>query len=170
VVIGPSLRQMPGLELTEKLRKETLDPLPEVIVLTGQQDDADLSQVLRSGASGLLGDDAGRDELALAVRAVARGQAMLGPHATERLMTWFRERTPPDEERSELLGNTVLTPREREILILTAQGLSTEDIASKLYISTTTVRTHLYRLRSKLQLRDRAQLVSFAFRSGIVEE
>jgi Response regulator containing a CheY-like receiver domain and an HTH DNA-binding domain len=64
---------------------------------------------------------------------------------------------------------TSLTTREHEILLLTAQGMSTEDIAVKLYISVATVRTHLYRLRCKLQLRDRAQLVSFAYRAGLVK-
>jgi DNA-binding NarL/FixJ family response regulator len=170
VVVGPSLGAMPGLELVRKLGDEAVEPAPRMIVLTTRETDEGLSEALRSGASGLLADDVSRAELALAIRAVARGQAMLGPHAAERLMTWFRQENPPDRDRPELPPGVVLTPREREILVLTAQGMSTEDIAARLYISTTTVRTHLYRLRSKLQLRDRAQIVSFAFRAGLVRD
>jgi DNA-binding NarL/FixJ family response regulator len=170
VVTGLNLQQMSGLELVQRLGAAGLDPAPQIIVLTTDNTDERLAEVLHAGVSGLLADDVSRDELTLAVRAVARGQAMLGPRAAERLMTWFRDHSAHTEDRVPMPEGAVLTPREREILMLTAQGLSTEDIAGKLYISTTTVRTHLYRLRSKLQLRDRAQLVSFAFRAGIVAE
>lgn len=168
VVTGLNLRLMSGLDLVRRLGVAGIDPAPQIIVLTTENTDESLAEVLHAGVSGLLADDVSREELALAVRAVARGQAMLSPRATQRLMTWFREYKPHAETKVPIPEGALLTPREREILMLTAHGLSAEEIAVKLYISTTTVRTHIYRLRSKLQLRDRAQLVSFAFRAGIV--
>lgn len=169
VITGTNLRDIGGLELVQKMRAADLEPAPQFIVLTTSMSDEKISEVLHAGVTGLLAEDASREELILAVRAVARGQAMLGSRAAQRLMTWFRDQGTGAERSADMPAGTVLTPREREILKLSAGGLSTDDIAEKLYISTTTVRTHLYRLRVKLQLRDRAQLVSFAFRTGIVD-
>ncbi|TDB78264.1 response regulator transcription factor [Micromonospora sp. KC723] len=168
VVTGARLHQVPAADLVRRLRQEPLDPPPRVIVFALSAIDDHLADVLYAGASGLLGDDAGREEMAMAIRAVARGHAMLGPRIAQRLMEWFRESRSPARSRVDLPVGTVLTPREKEILTLAAHGLSTDDIATKLFIGTATVRTHLYRLQMKLQLKDRAQLVSFAFRAGIV--
>jgi DNA-binding NarL/FixJ family response regulator len=123
---------------------------------------------LHAGARALLAEDASRAELVLAVRAVARGDAMLGGSVARRLVELFREcRGPVVRERLPLAAD--LTAREHEILLLTAEGLSTQDIARRLLIGAATVRTHVYRLRCKLQVKDRAQLVSLAYRTGLVE-
>jgi DNA-binding NarL/FixJ family response regulator len=98
---------------------------------------------------------------------VANGQAMLAPAVALRLVNWFRRRdTQPEAALSKVVGT--LTPREREVLLLLGQGMQPEDIAGKLFIGVTTVRTHIYRLRGKLDLKDRAQLVSFAYRAGLM--
>jgi DNA-binding NarL/FixJ family response regulator len=169
VVTGLQLEYMHGVDLIRKLHKENLDPKPRIIVYALTDVDETFADVLHAGASGLLADDASREELAMAIRAVARGQAMLGPRVAQRLMEWFREQDTPARAKADLPVGTVLTPREKEILLLTAHGMSTEDIAEELFIGAATVRTHLYRLRCKLQLKDRAQLVSFAYRAGLVD-
>jgi DNA-binding NarL/FixJ family response regulator len=169
VVTGLHLQHIQGLDLLRKLQKENLDPPPRTIVFALTDIDETLADVLHAGASGLLADDASCEELAFAIRAVARGQSMLGPRVAQRLMEWFREFDVQSKAKVDLPVGTILTPREKEILLLIAHGMSTEDIAEELYIGTATVRTHLYRLRCKLQLKDRAQLVSFAYRAGLVE-
>jgi DNA-binding NarL/FixJ family response regulator len=169
VVTGLRLGYMHGVELVRRLRKETLDPAPRVIVYAVTDIDETFADVVNAGASGLLADDASREELALGIRAVARGQAMLGPRVAQRLMDWFRDQDSHARAKAEVPVGAMLTPREKEILLLAARGMSTDDIASELYIGTATVRTHLYRLRCKLQLKDRAQLVSFAYRAGLVQ-
>ncbi|WP_067503785.1 response regulator transcription factor [Actinoplanes sp. TFC3] len=169
VVTGIQLDHIDGVELIRRLARETLDPAPRIIVFAIKDIDERVTEVLHAGANGLLADDASREELAMAIRAVARGQSMLGPRIAHRLMEWFREHDVQSKVKADMPIGTVLTPREKEILTLTAHGMSTEDIAAELYIGTATVRTHLYRLRCKLQLKDRAQLVSFAFRAGLVE-
>jgi DNA-binding NarL/FixJ family response regulator len=168
VVTGLQLEHMQGVELVRKLKKESLDPAPRMIVFAVSDVEEILADVLHAGASGLLADDASREEMAMAIRAVARGQAMLGPRVAQRLMDWFREHDAQPRMKAELPIGTTLTVREKEILLLTARGMSTEDISGELFIGTATVRTHLYRLRRKLHLKDRAQLVSFAYRAGFV--
>ncbi|HLL65854.1 MAG TPA: response regulator transcription factor [Micromonosporaceae bacterium] len=170
VVTGLHLEHIAGVDLVRKLRKEDLDPAPRIIVFAVTDIDEALADVLHAGASGLLADDASREELALAIRAVARGQAMLGPRVAQRLMEWFREHDVHSKMKVAMPVAAALTPREKEILLLTAHGMSTEDIAEELFIGAATVRTHLYRLRCKLQLKDRAQLVSFAYRAGLVDQ
>jgi DNA-binding NarL/FixJ family response regulator len=148
------------------------DPEPAVVVYTpGTGADRGVDDILRAGADGVLAAGASREELLLAIRAVARGHAMLDSAVARRLVDWYRSRaaagTRPGRPR---VGTVVedLTPREREILKLTAAGLSTVEIAEALFIGGATVRTHLYRLRCKLQLRDRAQLVAYAYQFGLM--
>ncbi|MFJ5999337.1 LuxR C-terminal-related transcriptional regulator [Streptomyces sp. NPDC092370] len=169
VVIGLHPEETSILDLVRQLLGEPLDPVPRIIVFAMSDLDESLADVLHAGVSGLLTDDASREELAMAIRAVARGQAMLGPRIAQRLMEWFRDSTPKSPSKAGMPFGAVLTPREKEVLTLAARGLSTEDIAVTLFIGTATVRTHLYRLQTKLRLKDRAQLVSFAFRAGIVD-
>jgi DNA-binding NarL/FixJ family response regulator len=169
VLTAARLHQDPAVELVRRLAQDSLQRQPRIIVFAMSDIDDHLADVVYAGASGLLGDDASREELAMAIRAVARGHAMLGPPIAQRLMEWFRENKSPGRGQIGMPVGTVLTPREKEILTLTAAGRSTDDIASELFIGTATVRTHLYRLQTKLQLKDRAQLVSFAYRAGIVD-
>jgi DNA-binding NarL/FixJ family response regulator len=166
IVTGLRLHDMHGSDFIRHLRAGRDEAYPPIVVYAvGELDDV-LADVIRAGANGVLSDRAGRAELVLTVRAVAAGQAMLGPDAARRMLTWFRRTSAPVKDA--LQHSATLTVREREVLVLTAQGLSVADIAAKLFISTATVRTHLYRLRGKLHLRDRAQLVSYAYEAGMM--
>ncbi|MGE5828841.1 MAG: LuxR C-terminal-related transcriptional regulator, partial [Micromonosporaceae bacterium] len=169
VVTGLDLLSLGGIELIRRLRR--LDGAherpPQIIAYAMEAHDEIITEVLHAGASGLLVHTSGHDDLATAIRVVAGGEVMLASAVAKRLVDWFRRRN----NRSEMaLGPVVstLTRREREVLLLLAEGLQPEEIADKLFIGETTVRTHLYRLRNKLSLNDRAQLVSFAFRAGLM--
>jgi len=167
VLTGLRLTDSTGLDFLRRLQKDGTRPGPPVVVYGAGQTGEDLTEVIQAGVNGVLSDDAGRAELATAVRAVAGGAVMFGPKVARRVLDWLRSGEAPIHE--DLLPRaTNLTPREREVLLMTAQGMSAEDIAVQLFIGTTTVRTHLYRLRTKLQLRDRAQLVSFAYQAGLM--
>lgn len=167
VVTGLELPGLSGVELIRQLTRPDRGPAPRVIVYSMNDTGDAVSQVLHAGASGVLLKDVGREELAYAIRAVANGEAMLAPAVAQRLVDWFRRRdTQPEAALSRIVGT--LTPREREVLLLLAEGMQPEDIAGKLFIEVTTVRTHIYRLRGKLNLKDRAQLVSFAYRAGLM--
>ena len=169
LVTGMSLGDVGGTKLISRLIRESPQPPPRLLVYATIEDDEVLGDVLRCGASGVLSDDATREEMVLAVRTVARGQAMFGPGIADRMLAWFRrQRSHPEVNQLEPVSRT-LTPREKEILVLTALGLSIDDIARQLFIGVATVRSHIYRVRCKLQLRDRAQLVSFAYRAGLVQ-
>jgi DNA-binding NarL/FixJ family response regulator len=167
VVVGIAPRGISGLELVRRLQKENLDDPPRVVVFGMSFSDQMVTDMLRAGANGVLTGEASRDEVLATIRAVARGQTMLAPEVTERLVTWFRQHQvgPLGPARPPVPD---LTPRERQVLLLIAQGLSTEDVAKDLFIGISTVRTYLHRLRTKLELKDRAQLVSFAYRAGLM--
>ncbi|MGH3168289.1 MAG: LuxR C-terminal-related transcriptional regulator [Trebonia sp.] len=169
VVTGMELPNSSGADLIRQLADERLDPRPRVVVCTADQDNEEaLKEILIAGADGVLTQDAGQDELTSAVRAVAKGQPALAPVVTQLLLYWFRDWGSPAEQslRSQMT-RARLTAREKEVLLLIAEGLSTEEVAEKLFVGVTTVRTHIYRMRSKLQLRDRGQLISFAYRTKL---
>ena len=157
-----------ALEMIRRLGKEALDPQPRVVVFAMGDSDETMSDVLHAGASGLLGNDASPEDLVAAVRLAADGQTMLAPAVAHRLVTWFRERRSPAQPVLEPVVST-LTSRERQVMLLIARGLSTDEIARELTVGVATVRTHVYRVRCKLGVRDRAELVSFAYRSGIMQ-
>jgi DNA-binding NarL/FixJ family response regulator len=167
VVTGLNLHALSGLELIRRLGKEAVTPKPRVVVFTMSDSDEVVTSVLRAGANGLLVKEATREELSSAIHAAARGQTMLAPQVTHRLVDWFRR---ADAHSDELLRPVLaeLTPRERQVLLLMADGMTTDEVAGELAIGLTTVRTHVYRLRTKLKARDRAQLVSFAYRAGLM--
>jgi DNA-binding NarL/FixJ family response regulator len=167
VVTGLTPHGMSGLELIRRLGSEGLDPVPRVVVFTMNPSDDTVTEALRAGVNGLLTEDASREEVLATIRAAARGQIMLAPSVTQRLVEWFRQQ-PAQSPALAWPGLASLTPREREVLLLVARGMSTDEIARELYIGISTVRTYLHRLRAKLELRDRAQLVSFAYRAGLV--
>ncbi|BCB75139.1 response regulator transcription factor [Phytohabitans flavus] len=167
IVTGLDLADLSGAELIRQLARLERGPVPRMIVYSMADTDDAVSEALRAGASGVLTSTTGRQELAYAIRTVASGEAMLAPAVARRLVDWFRRRdTPPEAPLDEIVET--LTPREREVLLLLAQGMRPQDIAGKLFIGVTTVRTHIYRLRGKLDLEDRAQLVSFAYRAGLM--
>jgi DNA-binding NarL/FixJ family response regulator len=168
VVTDLRLDGISGLEMIRRLRKEELDPRPSVVVLAVGDTDDVMGDVVDAGASGILGKDASPADLMSAIRLAAQGQTMLAPAIAGRLVSWFRERRGLTEVLVQPLAAS-LTPREREVMLLTARGLSPEEIARELAIGVATARTHIYRVRCKLGARDRAQLVSFAYRSGLMQ-
>ncbi|GAB2794008.1 LuxR C-terminal-related transcriptional regulator [Amycolatopsis magusensis] len=168
VVTGLALDGISGLELVRRVGREFVDTGPRVVVFAANDSEELVRSVLQAGANGLLLADATREEITVAVRAAARGQTMLAPAVAQRLIDWFRQ--SPGERSEEVLRAVVteLTPRERQVLVMFAGGKSTGEIADELAIGINTVRTHVYRLRCKLNVRDRSQLVSFAYRAGLM--
>jgi DNA-binding NarL/FixJ family response regulator len=167
VITGLALRGLAGLEMIRRLSREELSPRPGFVVFSMTDSDEVIDAVLQAGVNGLLVRDATREEVNTAIRAAAKGQTMLSPAVAQRLVTWFRSRGgQPDPLLCPSLAE--LTAREREVLLLIARGMSVEEMSEQLTIGMTTVRTHLYRLRCKLNVRDRAQLVSFAYRAGLM--
>jgi len=167
VITGLNLRGIDGVELTRRLCQGEFDPAPGVIAFVTVESQSKVADVVRAGANGVLTSDTSREELATTVRVVARGQAMLSPGITQQVLQWLRGWEMQPEEQLQSVLQT-LTPREYQVLQLTANGLSAEELAIKLSIRVATVRTHIYRLRCKLQVQDRAQLVAFAFRAGLM--
>lgn len=166
VITDLDLRTISGLEMIRRLGKEEVRP--NIVVFTGSDADKTVSDVLHAGANCLLGKESSPQELVTAIRAAAAGQTMLAPDVTQRLVTWFREQ-PDVLDSAPCPQVTELTPREREVTQMVARGMSTEEVARELIIGVATVRTHLYRVRTKLGVRDRAQLVSLAYRSGLIQ-
>lgn len=159
--------RMPVLDGLGALRRISGDPGlagTRVVVLTTFELDEYVFEALRAGASGFLVKDGEPAEMLAAVRVAARGEALLSPSVTRRVVAAFTERgggggPVPD------VG--VLTEREREVVGLVGEGLSNEEIAGRLVVSAATARTHVSRAMVKLGARDRAQLVVFAFRAGL---
>jgi DNA-binding NarL/FixJ family response regulator len=137
-----------------------------VLVLTTFDLDEYVYRAMKAGASGFLLKDANREQLAAAVRTVASGDALLAPAITRRLIEDFCRRPPPSAAPPAAAGD--LSPREMEVLQLLARGLSNAEIASELFLSEATVKSHVARLLGKLGLRDRVQAVVLAYESGIV--
>jgi len=136
-----------------------------VVILTTFELDEYIFDGLRAGAAGFLVKDTDAAELLRAVRVVAAGEALLSPAVTRRLIAEFTARTAGP---TQVLGVDELTAREREVVSLIATGLSNEEIAGRIYVSQSTVKTHVARAMMKLRARDRAQLVVFAYQSEIV--
>jgi DNA-binding NarL/FixJ family response regulator len=139
---------------------------PRVIVLTTFDVDEYVFEALRAGASGFMLKDTEPADLLQAVRVVATGDALLAPSVTRRLIEEFVSRPDPHRAPPAALGS--LTEREREVLALVARGLSNAEIATELFISPATAKTHVSRVMQKLGARDRAQLVVIAYESGLV--
>jgi DNA-binding NarL/FixJ family response regulator len=161
--------RMPGVDGLEATRRIGADPdlaATKVLILTTFEDDEYVFEALRAGASGFLLKDIEPDELANAIRVVARGDALLSPSVTRRLIATIASRSPA--RAVDPAGLALLTEREREVLALVGAGLSNEEIASELYMSPLTAKTHVSRTMAKLHARDRAQLVVAAYESGLV--
>jgi DNA-binding NarL/FixJ family response regulator len=161
--------QMPVLDGIEATRRITADPRTSgvrVLVLTTFDVDQYVFAALRAGASGFLLKDVTPEELLAAIRIVAAGEALLAPAATRHLVTEFVSWPAVGRPDARLAGE--LTGREREVLVLIAQGLSNAEIAGRLVVSPATAKTHVSRILAKLGLRDRAQLVIAAYESGLI--
>lgn len=166
--------RMPGMDGLDATRRLTTDGsaddpdrLTRVIILTTYHVDEAVYAALRAGASGFVLKDAAPDELVAAIHAVADGDAWLDPPVARRLLADFAAR--PDQPIPPPIALQDLTAREREVLVLLAHGLSSQDIAAQLFIGGATVKTHLARMLIKLGLRDRAHAVAVAYQTGLVK-
>ncbi|NJK44900.1 MAG: response regulator transcription factor [Pleurocapsa sp. SU_196_0] len=154
-----------GLEATRKIVTDVRLSAIRIIILTTFDLDEYIFEALRSGASGFLVKDTEPIDLIRGIQAVARGNALLSPGVTRRLISEFASITSKTQRRHDL---EALTEREREVMALVAEGLSNDEIAERLTISPATAKTHVSRSMGKLGARDRAQLVVFAYESGVV--
>jgi DNA-binding NarL/FixJ family response regulator len=164
VVMDVRMPTMDGIEATRRLA--AADGPARVLILTTFDLDEYVFEALRAGASGFLLKDRPPEELVAAVRIVASGDALLAPSVTRRLIEEFAER-PDAPVPTRELGE--LTEREREVLVLMGRGLSNGEIAERLFVAETTVKTHVGHVLQKLRLRDRAQAVVVAYESGLIQ-
>ncbi len=164
VLMDVRMPRMDGVEATARLTAAT-DP-PRVLILTTYDLDEYVFGALRAGASGFLLKDAPRERLLEAIRVVHQGEALLSPSITRRLIEDYAGRAAPVRPAPDLLA--ALTPREREMLLLVAQGLSNQEIAARLVVTEATVKSHVGSVFAKLHLRDRVQAVVLAYEHGIV--
>jgi DNA-binding NarL/FixJ family response regulator len=156
---------LPGLDSVVATRRMLAQPGLAVMLLTGSDSVERSFAALRAGASGLLVKDTEPAELVSAVQLLAQGEALVSPSLTRRLITELVTRPDPHLPHSDLLDE--LTAREREVTALVALGLSNDDIAERLVITPATAKTHVSRAMVKLHARDRAQLVVFAYATGL---
>jgi Response regulator containing a CheY-like receiver domain and an HTH DNA-binding domain len=164
VLMDIRMPTLDGLEATRRIL--AADELVRVLILTTFDLDEYVYDALRAGASGFVLKDDPPEQLLAAIRTVAAGDALLSPSVTRRVIKQFTKlppRTPPT-------GFDELTSREHEVLQLLAQGLSNAEIGTQLYIGETTVKTHVTRVLQKLDVRDRAQAIVVAYRTGLVDE
>jgi DNA-binding NarL/FixJ family response regulator len=164
VLMDIRMPELDGLEATRRIL--ATDPTARVLILTTFDLDEYIYEALRAGASGFVLKDDPPEQLIAAIRTVAAGDALLSPSVTRRVINQFTHipRPTPPPELDELTG------RERDILRLIAEGLSNAEIGERLYISETTVKTHVTHVLQKLNLRDRVQAVVLAYQSGLVEQ
>jgi DNA-binding NarL/FixJ family response regulator len=165
VLMDVRMPEMDGIEATRRLLDGNGDT--KVVMLTTFDMDEYIYEALRAGASGFLVKDVPPEQLIAGIRSVASGDALLAPSVTQRLIQEFVRR-PPDGIRTPSQELSGLTAREVEVLQMMARGLSNGEIATELFVSETTVKTHVAHLLSKLRVRDRVQAVVFAYESGVV--
>ncbi|OKK18395.1 LuxR family transcriptional regulator [Streptomyces sp. CB00455] len=165
VLMDIRMPQMNGLEATREIVAADTDA--KVLVLTTFDLDEYVYQALRAGASGFLLKDASARQLADGVRVVAAGEALLAPSVTKRLIAEF-SKIAESPKLADPAGVGELTDREKEVLVLIAQGLSNGEIASRLIVAESTIKTHVSRILVKLGLRDRTQAAVFAYETRLV--
>ncbi|MEU1053946.1 response regulator transcription factor [Streptomyces sp. NPDC005876] len=164
-LIDVQMPVMTGIEATRRIAADPALAAVRVVILTNYGLDQYVFDALRAGAGGFLLKDTEPADLLQAIEVVARGEALLSPSVTRTLIGEFVSR-PPD--RTGAPGLEHLTRREREVTALAARGLSNEEIAAHMVISPLTAKTHISRAMTKLGARDRAQLVVFAYETGLV--
>jgi DNA-binding NarL/FixJ family response regulator len=163
--------QMPlidGIEVTRRLAGPGSVNPAKILVVTTFNVDEYVYAALRAGASGFLLKDSAPAELVNGVRTVARGESLLAPGVTRALIGQFADRIRPEAAAPGENPLDVLAPREREVLVLIANGMSNSEIAEKMVIGSETVKTYVSRILTKLDLRDRVQAVVLAYRTGLV--
>ena len=166
VLMDIRMPNVDGLTAAREISQRPELAAVKVLVLTTFELDEYVYEALRAGASGFLVKHTEPSELIRAVRVVAAGEALLSPGVTRRLIAAFTE-TPTGASEPDARIVELLTARERDVVALVAEGLSNEEIAERWYVSQATVRTHVSRAMTKLNARDRAQLVVFAYRNGL---
>jgi DNA-binding NarL/FixJ family response regulator len=163
VLMDLRMPEVDGVEATRRIRAE--HPEVHVVVLTTYADDESVFSALQAGARGYLTKDAGAEEIARAIARVAAGEALLDPTVQARLLDRFdADRLAPPAPAPGTLG---LTARERQVVTLIADGLSNAEIAERLVVEESTVKTHVNRIFAKTGVRDRAQAVRYAYREGL---
>jgi DNA-binding NarL/FixJ family response regulator len=160
--------RMPDMDGLEATRQITTSGRARVLILTTFDLDEYVYTALRNGASGFLLKDTPAQELLTAIRVVASGDALLAPSITRRLIQEFAARTPPTDDRAPGDVLDAITDRENEVLRLVASGMSNREIAEQLHIGPGTAKTHVGHLLTKLDARDRVQLVIIAHRAGLM--
>jgi DNA-binding NarL/FixJ family response regulator len=167
VLMDIRMPRMDGLEAVRRITADERLSSTRVLILTTFDLDEYVFAALRAGASGFLLKDTLPHDLLAAVRVVAGGEALLAPTVTRRMIEEFARRpsSPAPELGRALEG---LTPRETEVLVAVARGMSNAEIGETLFMSPATAKTHVSRLLTKLDARDRAQLVMFAYEAGVV--
>jgi DNA-binding NarL/FixJ family response regulator len=169
--------RMPGMDGLEATRRITGavsadvdEAVPRVLVLTTFELDEYVYEAVRAGASGFLLKRTPPEDLLDGLRIVAAGDALLAPSVTRRLMSEFSRATAEGPQVTDVRNRELdrLTEREREVLVLIAQGLSNREIATQLYVGESTVKTHVKRILMKLALRDRVHAVVFAYETGLI--
>jgi len=164
VLMDVRMPELDGLEATARLVSS--GARTRILVLTTFDLDEYVYRAMKGGASGFLLKDATREQLAAAVRTVAAGDSLLAPAITQRLIEDFCRRPPPSAALPDSTRD--LSPRELDVFRLVAEGLSNAEIADRLVLSEATIKSHVARILSKLELRDRVQAVVLAYESGLV--
>ena len=165
VLMDVQMPDVDGIEATRRIVADERLSGVRVVILTNYGLDEYVFAALRAGASGFLVKDTDPEAVLEALRVVADGEALLSPGITRTLISEFVSRPPAAVSPS---AARELTPREREVVALVGHGLSNDDIAERMVLSPTTVKTHVSRAMMKVRARDRAQLVVFAYESGLV--
>ena len=170
VLMDIRMPRLDGIEATRQIT--TLAPRSRVLILTTFDLDEYAFSALNAGASGFLLKDADPAELIGAVRTISRGDAVIAPRMTRRLLDTFAHQMPTPTRQAAVPDNNLakLTPREREVLAEVAAGHSNSEIADRLTVAETTVKTHIGRILTKLELRDRVQAVIFAYQNGLTKD
>ncbi|GAB3812810.1 response regulator transcription factor [Kribbella italica] len=166
VIMDIRMPELDGLAATAEICADPDLSASRILVLTTYETDEYVAQALRAGAGGFIGKGIGAEDLLDAVRTIAAGDTLLSPAATRSLVANFL--ATPDDAPPQLPELDVLTPREREMVGLVATGLSNQEIAERTFLSPFTVRAHVQRAMTKLEARDRAQLVVIAYQTGLV--
>lgn len=168
VVMDVRMPRLDGIAATRAIAgREAEQGAPRVLIVTTFSLDEYVFEALRAGASGFLLKESPPEELLAGVRTVARGEALLAPAVTRRLIGAFAGRVRPDAPGTDLIAT--LTPRELEVLRALASGMSNAEIAADLVVARETVKTYVTRVLAKLQVRDRVQAVVLAYQSGLAD-
>jgi DNA-binding NarL/FixJ family response regulator len=166
VLMDVRMPVMDGIEATRHITATAAPDGPKVLILTTFDLDEYVFEALRAGASGFALKSRPLEELLIAIRTVAAGEALLAPSVTRRLIAHFTQSNQPPKPAPHGLAD--LTDREQEVLALVARGLSNAELAATLHVSLPTAKTHVSRILTKLNARDRTQLVVLAYESGLV--